>query len=127
MIMSENTIVELCEKAKDNDSLAEEIESLAKLNKITEEYIVKILRREGIELPTEYKKKKSEEETIEKFKNAMKSGNSVVIDQRQQPIPEVVKSIFERILEDLEKEIDYHKERLEELNRRYEVITDYIK
>ena len=130
MIMTEQTIVELCEKAKENESLMEEIESLARLNNITTEYICKIIRREGIELPPEYKLKKAVEAAdVDKLKKAMESANAFVVstDQMTLPMPDVVRGIFEKALEDLEKEIEYHESKLKQLNAKYKVITDYIK
>ncbi len=130
MIMTEQTIVELCEKAKENESLMEEIESLARLNNITTEYICKIIRREGIELPPEYKMKKAVEAAdVDKLKKAMESANALVVstDQKTLPMPDVVRGIFEKALEDLEKEIEYHESKLKQLNAKYKVITDYIK
>lgn len=130
MIMTEQTIVELCERAKENESLMEEIESLARLNNITTEYICKIIRREGIELPPEYKIKKAVEEVdIDKLKKAMENANAFVIssDDKTLPMPDVVKGIFEKALEDLEKEIEYHENKLNQLNAKYKVITDYMK
>lgn len=125
MQMSENEIVRDYRQAKNK---GHQVGILAELNLCTKEEIISILKSNGVsqaELPRNRKKTESEGQSKAESDVNQKQQEKEPVAAVTEELPEIVKEVICRQMEQEQEAIDYHSGRLKELNeflrgKRYE-------
>lgn len=156
MLMDNDTIVTLYREAVDNGDPKEIINSLAKTNRCTPGEIRQILNEAGEFVPRQKPGPKPKATVIDKSGNAEKLSDNGNIEESKRvenmsaqeaagdepvvktleeqgwtkvvlPIPDAVKEVIMKGLDDIEAEISKKQNELAILEAKYKTVSDYIK